>query len=71
MCTYFKQISGIGNDNYIYNWQSKGLSDERISSITVSNYSVTPLLDYYSTKTRVKLMETVLNKINLYLIMEK
>ena len=55
MYRYFKQIAGIGNGNYIYNWQSKGLSDERISSITASNYSVTPLLDYYSTKTRVKI----------------
>ena len=46
---YFKIIAGVGNGSYIYYWQSKGLSDERINSITASNYSVTPFLDYYGT----------------------
>ena len=54
MCCYFKQIAGVGNGNYIYYWQFKGLSDERINSITTSNYSVTPFLDYHGTKTRVE-----------------
>ena len=31
---YFKQIAGVCNASYIYYWQSKGLSDERINSIT-------------------------------------
>ena len=30
------------------------MSDERISSITASNYKVTPNLDYYGTKTIIK-----------------
>ena len=50
MHIYFKQIAGVGNGNYIYYWQSKRLSDERINSITTSNYSVTPFLDYHDTK---------------------
>ena len=54
MYRYFKIIAGVGNGSYIYYWQSKGLSDERINSITASNYSVTPFLDYYGTKTRVE-----------------
>ena len=55
MYRYFKRIAGVGNDNYIHYWQSKGLSDERINSITASsNYSVSPFLDYYGTKTRVE-----------------
>ena len=54
MCRYFKRIAGVGNDNYIYYQQSKGLSDERINSITASNYSVTLFLDYYGIKTRVE-----------------
>ena len=54
MHRYFKQIAGVGNGNYIYYWQFKGLSDERINSITTSNYSVTPFLDYHGTKTRVE-----------------
>ena len=50
----FKRVAGVGNGSYIYYWQSKRLSDERINSITASNYSVTPFLDYYGTKTRVE-----------------
>ena len=52
---YFKQIAGVANGSYIYEWQSKGLSDEKINSIKTSNHSITPNLDYYSTKTRVEL----------------
>ena len=54
MCRYFKRIAAVRNCKYVYYWQSKGLSDERINSITASNYSVTPFLDYYGTKTRVE-----------------
>ena len=54
MYRYFKRIAGVRNGKYVYYWQSKGLSDERINSITASNYSVTPFLDYYGTKTRVE-----------------
>ena len=42
MHRYFKRVAGVGIGNYIYFWKSKGLFDERISSITVSNYSITP-----------------------------
>ena len=54
MCRYFKRIAAVRNCKYVFYWQSKGLSDERINSITASNYSVTPFLDYYGTKTRVE-----------------
>ena len=50
MCRYFKQIAGVGNGNYIYYWKSKGLSDERVSSIKTPNHSN---LDNYGTKTSV------------------
>ena len=53
MHRYFKIIAGIGNGSYIYYWQSKELSGERIYSITASNYSVIPFLDYYGTKTSI------------------
>ena len=62
MYRYFKIIAGVGNGSYIYYWQSKGLSDERINSITASNYSVTPFLDYQGTKTRVKFSGTCLKQ---------
>ena len=55
MNRYFKRISGVGNGKYIYFWKSKGLPDERINSITASNYSITPELSNYSSKIRVKL----------------
>ena len=54
MHRYFKRVAGVGSGNYIYFWKSKGLSDEKINSITASNYSITPELSYYGTKARVK-----------------
>ena len=54
MYRYFKIFAGVGNGGYIYYWQYKESSDEKINSITVSNYSVTPSLDYYGTKARVE-----------------
>ena len=54
MYRYFKIIAGVGNGSYIYYWQSEGLCDERLKSITASNYRVTPNLNYYGTKTRAE-----------------
>ena len=54
MYRYLKNIAGVGSGNYIHFWRSKGLSDERINSIATSNYSITPELSHYGTKTRVK-----------------
>ena len=54
MYRYFKIIAGVGNGSYVCQCQPKGLSNERISSITVSNYKVTPDLNYYGTKTSVE-----------------
>ena len=52
---YFKRIVNVGNDNYVYYWKSKGLSDEKINSIKTSDYGITPYLSYYDTnKIRVK-----------------
>ena len=56
---YFKRIIGDGSNEYIYFWQSKGLSDERIKSITTSNYNITPKLSYFcKNKTQWKLFKT-------------
>ena len=48
-------IAGVGNGSYIYYWNSKVLSDERMNSIRTPNHNVTPNLDYYGTETRVEL----------------
>ena len=53
MYRYPKKIAGVESGNYIYIWKSKGLSDEKLNSNTASNYSITPELRFYGTKTRV------------------
>ena len=53
----FKRIAGVGSGNYIYFRKSKGLSDERINS-----HSITPELSYYGIKTRVKLTGSCLKQ---------
>ena len=54
MYRYFKRITGVGSDNNIYFWKSKGLSDERLDFITASNYKITPELSFYGAKTRAE-----------------
>ena len=86
MYKYFKRIAGVGSSNYIYFWKlsgycldNLGLSDERINSITTSNYSVTPELSHYGTKTRVKFSGSCLRQdkatyngtiVNIYIVYE-
>ena len=80
MQKYFKRIAGVGSGNYIYFWKSKGLSDERINSITTSNYSITPELNNYGTKTRVTFSGSCLKQdkatynhgtiVNIYIVYE-
>ena len=80
MYRYFKRIAGVDNGSYIYYWQSKGLSDERINSIKTPNYSITPSLDYYGTKTRVEFNGSCLKQdsvtfnhgkvVNIYIVYE-
>ena len=49
---YFK-VDTITNTDYVSSWKSKGLSAESIKPPTSDN-SLTPELNYYGTKTRVK-----------------
>ena len=44
----------ITNSDYVSSWKSKGLSAESIKPPTTSNNSLTPIVSYYGTKTRVK-----------------
>ena len=75
MYRYFKRTAGVGNGNHIYYSKSKGLSDERINSITASSYKVTPQLSYYGTETRVKFSGSCLKQesvtFNLHLFIKK
>ena len=54
MWRYFKSFSGVCSGNYIYFWKSKGFSDENITLPARTDYSLTPQLSYYGTKTRVE-----------------
>ena len=47
-------MNTIINIDYILSWRSKGLSAERIKPSTTSDNSLTPELNCYRTKTRVK-----------------
>ena len=48
---YFKVIA---NTDYVSSWKAKGLSAESIKPPNTSYNSLTPVLNYYGTKTRVK-----------------
>ena len=48
---YFKV--GFNNLYYVLSWTSKGLSNESIKPPTTSDNSLTPILNYYGTKTKV------------------
>ena len=58
---YFKLIS---NQKYISSWKSKGLSDENIMPYATSDNSLTPLIDYYDSKIRLKFNKSCLKQSN-------
>ena len=58
---YFKIIA---NTKYISSWKSKGLSDETIKPYATSDNSLTPLIDYYGSKVRVKFNKGCLKQSN-------
>ena len=74
---YFKVIT---NTDYISSWKSKGLSAESIKPPTTSDNSLTPELNYYGTKTRVKFTGSCLKQskisythgkvVNIYIVYE-
>ena len=44
----------IVNTDYVSSWKSKGLSAENIKPPTTSDNILTPVLNYYGTRTRVQ-----------------
>ena len=72
---YFK----ITNTKYISSWKSKGLSDKTITPYATSDNSLTPLIDHYGRKVRVKFNGSCLKqpnkltysyggKVNIYIV---
>ena len=62
MGKYFKLNSAAGVVDHVLPWQSKGLSNDRIKPPATSNNSLTPELNYYGTKTRVKFIRSCLKQ---------
>ena len=56
---YFKVIT---NTDYVSSWKSKGLSAESIKPPATSDNSLTPILNHYGIKTRVKFTESCLKQ---------
>ena len=77
---YFRRIVSVGSGNYIYYLKPKGLSDERINSITASSSKITPQLSYYGTITKVEFNGSCLKQdsvtfnhgkiVNIYIVYE-
>ena len=77
ICRYFQKI----NTKYISSGKSKGLSDEAITLYATSDNSLTPLIDHYGIKERLKLNRSCLkqsnkftydygHKVNVYILYE-
>ena len=58
---YFKIIA---HTKYIRSWKSKGLSDETIKPYATSDNSLTPWIDYYGSKVRIKFYKGCLKQPN-------
>ena len=77
---YFKLNSVVNTADYILSWQSKGLSNESIKPPTTTDSSLTPELNYYGTKTKIKFTESCLKQsshilthkkvVNIYIVYE-
>ena len=74
---YFK----ITNKKYISSWKSKGLSDKTITPYPTSDNSLTPLIDHYGSKGRLKFKKGCLkqpskirydygHRVNVYILYE-
>ena len=55
----------ITNTDYVSLWKSKGVSAESIKPPITSDNSLTPALNYYGTKTRVKFTGSCLKQSNI------
>ena len=60
----FQYLKKIANKKFISSWKSKGLSDETITPYATSDNSLTPLIDHYGSKVRVKFNRGCLKQSN-------
>ena len=80
MGKYFKLNSVVGVIDRVLSWQSKGLTNKSIKAPTTSDNSLTPELNYYGTKIRIKFTRSCLKQpdhifthkkvVNIYIVYE-
>ena len=80
MGKYFKLNSILGFIDRVLSWQSKGLSNKSIKPPTTSDNSLTPELNYYGTKIKIKFTGSCLKQsdhiftqkkiVNIYIVYE-
>ena len=68
---YFKLNSIVNAADYVLSWQSKRLSYESIKPPTTTNSSLTPELNYYGTKTKIKFTGSCLKQSSHILTQKK
>ena len=61
----FQPINRYFNTDYIFSWKYKGLSAESIKPPNTSDNSLTPVLNYYGTKTILKFTGSCLQQLKL------
>ena len=80
MGIYFKLNSIVGVIDRVLSWQSKGLPNKSIKPPTTSDNSLTPELNYYGTKIKIKFTGNCLKQsdhifthkkvVNIYIVSE-
>ena len=80
MRKYFKLNLVVDTVDYDLSWQSKGLSNESIKPPTTTNNNLTPELNYYGTKIKIKFTGSCLKQsshifthkkvVNIYIVYE-
>ena len=60
--TYFRLNSVASTAHYVLSWQSKGLSNESIRPPITSDNNLTPELNCYGTKTKIKFTRSCLKQ---------
>ena len=68
---YFELNSVVDAADYVLSWQWKGLSNESIKPPTTTNNSLTPELNYYGTKTKIKFTGSCLKQSSIFLLIKK
>ena len=80
MRKYFKSNSVVGVIDRVLLWKSKGLSNESVKPPTTTNNSLTPELNFYGTKIKIKFTGSCLKQsdyifahkkvVNIYIVYE-